>query len=299
MGIHLSRVGHIGIHVSDVDRSIDFYRKVLGLKITGRWGPPDFGCPICFMRINDKHHDVVLFELSEDMRKAGITSTDSRIRRAPGRADFRCPSFASGRLRRARCRGASHCCLTGSHTRDWNRAARRRKSLAGSGFRLRRLGGTRAHVESPPNRQMCRPPWRQSPKLVLVAHPYASSRASVAAGRPLKRLHMLGNFFSVLRKIQSLRVSRRKLQSTPRDLLHQSLARDVARSCCATNLNRDVSRSANAHDPTKNLWQVNVRLRYCQGVGERPLAPLRRPSRSSITSPQMFSSAIRPGGLDG
>jgi hypothetical protein len=26
MGIHLGRVGHIGIHVSDVDRSIDFYR---------------------------------------------------------------------------------------------------------------------------------------------------------------------------------------------------------------------------------------------------------------------------------
>jgi catechol 2,3-dioxygenase-like lactoylglutathione lyase family enzyme len=36
------------------------------------------------MRINDKHHDVVLFELAEDVRKAGITSTDSRIRRAPG-----------------------------------------------------------------------------------------------------------------------------------------------------------------------------------------------------------------------
>jgi catechol 2,3-dioxygenase-like lactoylglutathione lyase family enzyme len=84
MGIHLGRVGHIGIHVSDVDRSIDFYRQVLGLKVTGRWGPPDFGRPICFMRINEKHHDVVLFELSEDVRKAGITSTDSRIRRAPG-----------------------------------------------------------------------------------------------------------------------------------------------------------------------------------------------------------------------
>jgi catechol 2,3-dioxygenase-like lactoylglutathione lyase family enzyme len=28
----LGRVGHIGIHVSDVDRSIDFYRRVLGLK---------------------------------------------------------------------------------------------------------------------------------------------------------------------------------------------------------------------------------------------------------------------------
>ena len=34
MGIHLSRVGHIGIHVSDVDRSINFYRKVLGLKVS-------------------------------------------------------------------------------------------------------------------------------------------------------------------------------------------------------------------------------------------------------------------------
>jgi catechol 2,3-dioxygenase-like lactoylglutathione lyase family enzyme len=84
MGIRLNRVGHIGIHVSDVDRSIDFYRKVLGLKVTGRWGPPDFGRPICFMRIDDKHHDVVLFELSADVKTAGIALTDSRVRTAPG-----------------------------------------------------------------------------------------------------------------------------------------------------------------------------------------------------------------------
>ena len=84
MGIRLGRVGHIGIHVSDMDRAVAFYRKVLGLKVTGRWGPPDFGRPICFMRINDKHHDVVLFELSEDARKAGIESVDSRDRKSPG-----------------------------------------------------------------------------------------------------------------------------------------------------------------------------------------------------------------------
>ena len=38
------------------------------------------------MRINDKHHDVVLFELSADARKAGIgiTSTYFRIRKSPG-----------------------------------------------------------------------------------------------------------------------------------------------------------------------------------------------------------------------
>ena len=84
MGIHLGRVGHVGIHVSDVGRSIDFYRRVLGLKLTGRWGPPDIGRPICFMRIDDKHHDVVLFELPEDARRAGVAVSDSSLRRAPG-----------------------------------------------------------------------------------------------------------------------------------------------------------------------------------------------------------------------
>jgi catechol 2,3-dioxygenase-like lactoylglutathione lyase family enzyme len=85
MGIRLDRVGHIGIHVSDVERSITFYRKVLGLKLTGQWGPPDIRRPICFMRISDKHHDVVLFELPEDARKAGVAMTDSALRRtAPG-----------------------------------------------------------------------------------------------------------------------------------------------------------------------------------------------------------------------
>jgi catechol 2,3-dioxygenase-like lactoylglutathione lyase family enzyme len=84
MGIQLNRIGHIGIHVSNVDRSIEFYRKVLGLKLTGRWGPPDIRRPICFMRIGDKHHDVVFFELPEDVRKAGIPLTDSTLRKSPG-----------------------------------------------------------------------------------------------------------------------------------------------------------------------------------------------------------------------
>jgi catechol 2,3-dioxygenase-like lactoylglutathione lyase family enzyme len=84
MGVHLGRVGHVGIQVTDVDRSIDFYRKVLGLKVTGRWGPPDFGRSVCFMRITDKHHDLVLFELPRDDEKAGIPSADSRTRKGAG-----------------------------------------------------------------------------------------------------------------------------------------------------------------------------------------------------------------------
>jgi hypothetical protein len=43
-----------------------------------------------------------------------------------------------------------------------------------------------------------------------------------------------------------------------RDKPDQVNARDECTLCQTTN----VSRSATAHDPTKNLWQVNVGLRY-------------------------------------
>jgi catechol 2,3-dioxygenase-like lactoylglutathione lyase family enzyme len=84
MACRIDRLGHIGIHVSDVDRSIDFYRKVLGLKLTGKWGPPDFMRPICFMRVADKHHNLVLFELSEDAKRAGVAPGDSARRKQVG-----------------------------------------------------------------------------------------------------------------------------------------------------------------------------------------------------------------------
>lgn len=82
--MQLSRLGHLGIHVSNVDRSIEFYRKVLGLKLTGKWGPPDFIRPICFMRVADMHHNLVLFELPEDVERAGLTTSDSGHRRDVG-----------------------------------------------------------------------------------------------------------------------------------------------------------------------------------------------------------------------
>ena len=98
MGIHLGRVGHIGIHVTDMDRSIDFYRKTLGLKVTGRWGPPDFGCPICFMRINDKHHDVVLFGLSEEIKKSRRRASRLPGSYPPGSRPYRFRGRFKGRL---------------------------------------------------------------------------------------------------------------------------------------------------------------------------------------------------------
>ena len=36
-GFTISRVGHVGLHVTDMDRSLTWYRDILGLTLTGRW----------------------------------------------------------------------------------------------------------------------------------------------------------------------------------------------------------------------------------------------------------------------
>jgi lactoylglutathione lyase len=84
MNFQISRLGHVGIHVSDVERSIEFYRKVVGLKLTGNWRQPEAFRPLCFMRIDDKHHDLVLFELPKDVDPDGLDTSDSADRRNIG-----------------------------------------------------------------------------------------------------------------------------------------------------------------------------------------------------------------------
>ena len=55
----ISRVGHVGIQVTDVDRSLAWYTETLGLTLTGRW---EAGAgEVVFMRFDDDHHNIVLF----------------------------------------------------------------------------------------------------------------------------------------------------------------------------------------------------------------------------------------------
>ena len=85
MELGLTRLGHVGIHVSDLDRSIEFYRKVVGLKVTGRWAPPERKRgPACFMRIDNMHHNFVLFELAGDVDEASLDKTDSARKKTGG-----------------------------------------------------------------------------------------------------------------------------------------------------------------------------------------------------------------------
>ncbi len=80
----VERIGHVGLNVSDVERSILFYQEVLGLKVTGRWGKGEGGAPgngIVFMRCEEWHHDLVLFPLPDG---TAVPDGNSRQRRQVG-----------------------------------------------------------------------------------------------------------------------------------------------------------------------------------------------------------------------
>jgi catechol 2,3-dioxygenase-like lactoylglutathione lyase family enzyme len=76
MGIELKRIGHVGILVSDVERSLQFYTDVLGCKITNRNKRPD-GSETVFLRFDDMHHD---FVISSAPPGVDVTATAQRER---------------------------------------------------------------------------------------------------------------------------------------------------------------------------------------------------------------------------
>lgn len=57
------RMQHLALEVTDVDRSIAFYRDFLGMKLTERHAPGEVEAipvELCFMRLGSVHHDLVL-----------------------------------------------------------------------------------------------------------------------------------------------------------------------------------------------------------------------------------------------
>ena len=59
-GFRISRVGHVGIQVTDVDRSLAWYTDTLGMTLTGRW-TTGRGNELVFLRFDEDHHNIVLF----------------------------------------------------------------------------------------------------------------------------------------------------------------------------------------------------------------------------------------------
>ena len=59
MGIQIKGVGHVGILVSDFERSFRFYTDVLGCKVTSRRKAAD-GSETAFLRFDEEHHNFVI-----------------------------------------------------------------------------------------------------------------------------------------------------------------------------------------------------------------------------------------------
>ena len=59
MGIQIRRIGHIGILVSDFERSFKFYTEVMGCKVTRRMTRED-GSQTAFLRFEQDHHNFVM-----------------------------------------------------------------------------------------------------------------------------------------------------------------------------------------------------------------------------------------------
>jgi catechol 2,3-dioxygenase len=63
MGIQVEGVGHVVLKVSDVERSLTFYRDTLGLHEVARM---DAGLgPMVFLSAGDNHHDIALLEVGD------------------------------------------------------------------------------------------------------------------------------------------------------------------------------------------------------------------------------------------
>jgi len=65
-------LGHIGLTVHDLDRSVAFYTEVLGMRVTERFTYPDDGpghgvtvAAAAFIRCDAAHHRLALFQLRE------------------------------------------------------------------------------------------------------------------------------------------------------------------------------------------------------------------------------------------
>ena len=69
--IDVKYIGHIGILVSDVQRSIDFYTDVMGFTITNLRHADDGSLAGAFMRFDEEHHNFVIGKAPEGFDVAG------------------------------------------------------------------------------------------------------------------------------------------------------------------------------------------------------------------------------------
>jgi catechol 2,3-dioxygenase-like lactoylglutathione lyase family enzyme len=62
----INKIGHVVLHVRDIERSTKFYTEVLGFKISDVYAGDELPGGAVFLRINADHHGIALFQATED-----------------------------------------------------------------------------------------------------------------------------------------------------------------------------------------------------------------------------------------
>lgn len=77
MGIRVSRLGHVGLAVRDIDRTVEFYERFLGMKLTEKFEYPKekvgHGVAVvagAFIRCDVTHHELSIFRMRDDILPA-------------------------------------------------------------------------------------------------------------------------------------------------------------------------------------------------------------------------------------
>ncbi len=63
---NLNKIGHVALHVADIERSARFYVQTLGFKVTDVYGDDMMPGGAVFLRLNADHHGIALFPATQE-----------------------------------------------------------------------------------------------------------------------------------------------------------------------------------------------------------------------------------------
>lgn len=69
----INKIGHVALHVRDLERSARFYTQVLGFQVSDAYGDTMIPGGAVFLRCNTDHHGIALFPATnEQLENAGL-----------------------------------------------------------------------------------------------------------------------------------------------------------------------------------------------------------------------------------
>jgi catechol 2,3-dioxygenase-like lactoylglutathione lyase family enzyme len=72
LGFSIAKIGHVALHVRDLERSARFYTEVLGFRVSDVYASDMLPGGVVFLRCNTDHHGIALFPASDAGPRGGL-----------------------------------------------------------------------------------------------------------------------------------------------------------------------------------------------------------------------------------